>query len=608
MQDKYEILSRCFGYASFRSGQAELIDAQLAGRDAFGIMPTGGGKSLCYQVPALLLPGITLVVSPLISLMMDQVTALRAAGIPAAYLNSTLNAAQFRLALKNMQRGCYKILYVAPERLLKEDFLEALAGVKLSLLAVDEAHCISQWGQDFRPSYLQIVEFLRLLPVRPVVSAFTATATPAVAQDVQRILALHDPLRVTTGFDRPNLSFQVMRPGRRSAVLERLVAERAEHSGIVYCATRREVENVCLRLQQCGHPATRYHAGLPDEERLKNQDDFIYDRCRVMVATNAFGMGIDKSNVSYVIHYNMPQSMEAYYQEAGRAGRDGTQAECILLFSPADIYTARFLIEKPVENDPLSPQERKTVMAQDKRRLEAMIGYCQTERCLRGYILDYFGQSHPEVCGNCSNCTGITHLQDITSSAQMILSCVYRARKHLGYAIGAELLAQMLRGSQSRRVMELGLAALPTWGLMKEQTHDEVRELIDALVSHGYLRRDPTNGSLLPTAQAAPVLFQGQKVEIPVRRQEPPVLRAPSRAQTQSLLETLKALRLKLSLREKVPSYVIFSNATLQDMASKAPASMEELLRVSGVGRYKAERYGALFLDAIRTHTQRSAP
>ena len=402
--DKHGILKQYFGHDSFRNGQEQIIDALLSGRDALAIMPTGGGKSLCYQVPALLMGGITLVISPLISLMKDQVYALTASGVAAAYINSSLNSEQLRAVYRNLRRGDYKIVYVAPERLTGEGFLSLCQSIDISLVAVDEAHCISQWGQDFRPSYLKITEFLTRLPHRPVLGAFTATATEAVRSDILRTLDLHDPLCLTTGFDRPNLYFDVLRPEKRALVLRKLIADRHGKSGIVYCATRATVERICADLNAHGISAARYHAGLSDEERQNNQNDFQFDRVRVMVATNAFGMGIDKSNVSFVIHYNMPKSMEAYYQEAGRAGRDGEKSDCILLYSAADIVTARTLIQSSSENAELDEKARELVQQQDLQRLNDMIGYCKSANCLRGVILDYFGQDHPAQCGNCGNC------------------------------------------------------------------------------------------------------------------------------------------------------------------------------------------------------------
>ncbi|MBQ8554246.1 MAG: RecQ family ATP-dependent DNA helicase [Clostridia bacterium] len=404
--NKLLTLKRYFGHDGFRPGQEAMVDALLSGRDALGVMPTGAGKSMCYQVPALMLEGITLVISPLISLMADQVAALKAAGVPAAYLNSSLTMRQMDIALQRARQGAYKIIYVAPERLETSSFLEFARSVSISLIAVDEAHCVSQWGQDFRPVYLRIADFVDQLPRRPVMGAFTATATERVRQDIVRLLRLVNPSAVTTGFDRPNLYFEVMRPKNRSATLIRLLEKRHGQAGIVYCATRKAVEEVCDKLTMAGVSAGRYHAGLPDEERRQSQEDFQYDRVQVMVATNAFGMGIDKSNVRFVIHYNMPRSMEAYYQEAGRAGRDGEAAECILLYNGSDIYTAKWMIDNAAPNESLSAAEQQNVRRLDMNRLQSMIDYCTREHCLRAYILHYFGEHSAEDCGACSHCTG----------------------------------------------------------------------------------------------------------------------------------------------------------------------------------------------------------
>ena len=407
--DKQEVLRHYFGHDSFRSGQETMVDALLSGRDALGVMPTGAGKSMCYQVPALMLQGITLVISPLISLMADQVAALKSAGVPAAYLNSTLTPRQMDLALERAYQGAYKIIYVAPERLETASFLRFARSMKIALIAVDEAHCVSQWGQDFRPVYLRIADFVAQLPQRPVMGAFTATATQRVREDIIRHLQLVNPATITTGFDRPNLYFEVVRctEGRnRDRALRDVLEGREDQSGIVYCATRKAVEEVCDRLNSAGFAAARYHAGLSDEERKQNQEDFQYDRVRVMVATNAFGMGIDKSNVRYVVHYNMPRSMEAYYQEAGRAGRDGEPSECILLYSGQDIFTARWMIENSPPNEALSAAEQANVRRLDMNRLNSMIDYCTRDGCLRTNILRYFGEKPGEDCGDCGFCTG----------------------------------------------------------------------------------------------------------------------------------------------------------------------------------------------------------
>ena len=398
--DKYEVLKRYFGYSSFRNGQEELVDALLSGRDVLGIMPTGAGKSLCYQIPAIMMSGITLVISPLISLMKDQVNALVQQGVSAAYLNRSLTDAQYNKALENAKLGKYKIIYVAPERLESNSFLRFAMNADISLIAVDESHCVSQWGQDFRPSYLNINAFISRLDCRPVIGAFTATATEEVKNDIIQLLKLRDPFKVTTGFDRPNLFFSVLRPNKKSEELLKLIRERKNQSGIVYCSTRKKVEQVCDLLNKRGISATRYHAGLEDEERVKNQDDFVYDRKSVMVATNAFGMGIDKSDVRFVIHYNMPKNIESYYQEAGRAGRDGEDADCILMYSKADVSTCKYFIENNNDNDGLSPEQKEFFRQREEERLKQMVFYCTTSDCLRGYMLKYFGDEHKESCGS----------------------------------------------------------------------------------------------------------------------------------------------------------------------------------------------------------------
>ena len=621
MDTKQEILSRYFGYTGFRGGQEELIDAQLSGRDAFGIMPTGGGKSLCYQIPAVMLPGITLVISPLISLMRDQVLALKSAGIPAAYINSSLTMEQIRRVYQNLRMGRYKIVYVAPERLLSGGFLALAQELNISLVAVDEAHCISQWGQDFRPSYLKIPEFLEKLPRRPILSAFTATATPLVRQDIIRILHLQSPLEIVTGFDRPNLRFEVRTPESKKEALLTFLALRKDRSGIVYCSTRKDVEEICSLLQSKRFAATRYHAGLSDEERLRNQEDFLNDRRTIMVATNAFGMGIDKSNVSYVIHYNMPLSLEAYYQEAGRAGRDGEQAECILLFKKKDILTAKFLIQKSYEDSELPEEERAVVREQDLKRLYQMIDYCQTAGCLRRYILAYFGQRQTGRCGNCGNCTaaearrkpqkapavpvptGRMTTKDITREAQMVLSCIRRISDALGHSSTVTMTVLVLRGSRDKRLLEMKLDGLSTYGLMASFSREEIRAIIAHLEDAGLITCDKHEiVCLTPTASG--VLFRGKRVILHLDEAEMEAKFPQSGSvQTDSrLLLALKTLRARLAKEEQVPAYVIFSNATLDEMAAKEPKTMDQLLAVSGVGEAKAKRYGRAFLAEIRKY------
>lgn len=601
-----QVLRQYFGHGEFWPGQETLIQGILTGNDVLGIMPTGGGKSLCYQIPAMILPGLTLVVSPLISLMKDQVTALVESGVPAAFLNSSLNASQQHSVYQRLREGAYRILYIAPERLETEGFLSLLSALDIGLLAVDEAHCISQWGQDFRPSYLKILEFLDALPRRPVVAAFTATATALVQEDIVRMLGLRDPVKVVTGFDRPNLFFDVQRPKRKSDALRKLVRQRSGQCGIVYCATRSKVEQVCQELCVAGFLATRYHAGLSEQERRENQEDFQYDRKQIMVATNAFGMGIDKSNVSYVIHYNMPKSLEAYYQEVGRAGRDGERADCILLYADGDVATARRLIENGNENEDLTPREREQVLRQNHLRLDEMVRYCRSTGCYRGQLLRYFGQSQEESCGNCGNCLREYSREDITVYAQMILSCVQRIKNHLNYHVGQSLMVQTLRGKQGSRIRELGLDSLSTYGLLREESQETVNRWVEGLVDLGYLHRNPRYGALELTKSAGDVLFHGETVTILVETdvKAPAFVKAPGEAlpenvETGELLLALKGLRTRLAQEQNVPGYIVFSNATLSDMAARRPRDMEEFLEVSGVGRKKAEQYGTVFLETI---------
>ena len=610
MIDLNAALKQYFGHDDFRPGQRQLVEALLAGRDALGVMPTGAGKSVCYQLPALALPGLTLVISPLISLMQDQVTALREAGLMAVCIHSAMDEEEAREAYRVARSGVCKLVYAAPERLSAPGFRRFALEANVSLVAVDEAHCVSQWGQDFRPSYLEIADFIAELPVRPAVGAFTATATPRVKADIERLLRLEAPCRVTTGFDRPNLFFEVLSPKRKQDALVRLLAGYRSQSGIVYCATRKAVEEVCAALIRQGLPATRYHAGLPDEERRRNQEDFVYDRARIMVATNAFGMGIDKSNVSFVIHYNMPKDLESYYQEAGRAGRDGAPARCTLLYSGGDVMTAKFLISHGTENEALSIEEQEALRQKEFARLNQMVAYCKTTACLRASLLRYFGEDAPERCGNCSCCLAETAERDITVEAQKILSGIARVEKKYRTSFGAAVIAQMLKGSANQRMRQLDLDRLPTYGALKEASMDDLRAWIDRLTDLGYVAAIGDEYPVLRlTAKARGVLFDGEKVTITEKRAAPEPAPARGRKGRRAvvapaeegggLYEALRQLRTTLAERERIPPYMVFSNKALADMVVLRPHTPEEFLEVSGVGLAKAKKYAAPFLAAI---------
>ena len=602
--DKYTLLREYFGHHSFRPGQETMIDALLDGRDAFGVMPTGAGKSMCYQIPALLLPGVTLVISPLISLMKDQVMNLCQMGVPAAYLNSSLTFPQYCEALRRACRGAYKIIYVAPERLNTEGFLNFAQTVSISMVAVDEAHCVSQWGQDFRPSYLQIADFVDRLPRRPVVAAFTATATKSVRTDILQLLRLQTPETIVTGFDRENLYFSVEHPSRKKERLLQLLRQREGKSGIVYCSTRKYVEQVCQTLCDAGFPATRYHAGLEEAERRTNQEDFSYDRKPIMVATNAFGMGIDKSNVSYVIHYNMPKKLESSYQEAGRAGRDGAPADCILLFSRGDVHTAEFLIESSNDNQALSPEVQAQLRKQDHQRLEDMVRYCQGNSCLRAYILRYFGEACADTCGKCGNCLGAFQEVDVTDQAELVLRAIRTAENQYNTGFSRSIYAKLLFGLKDKAITAWHMEEHPQFGALRRLGETALKDLLEQMKLQGLLAevRDGQYKILTLGPAATEVLQYGQQVRIRQKLQtEPLTMEAPPLPEAnQDLLTVLKRVRSRLAREAGVPNYVIFSNATLEAMARSQPTTLDALLQISGVGTVKAHRYGKAFLDAIR--------
>lgn len=597
MSDKLSVLKDYFGHDSFRDGQEQIVDALLDGRDALCIMPTGAGKSMCYQIPALLFDGVTIVVSPLISLMKDQVGSLVQSGVPAAYINSSLSYPQFLRVLSNVEHGKYKIIYVAPERLLTDGFLDTCKKIKISMVAVDEAHCVSQWGQDFRPSYLKIVSFIKSLENRPIVGAFTATATNDVKEDIKKILRLENPFEITTGFDRPNLFFGVIKSSSKDEKLIELIRERGDRSGIVYCATRKNVESVCELLCDNGFSATRYHAGLDEYERRKNQEDFVFDRKNIMVATNAFGMGIDKSNVTYVIHYNMPKNIESYYQEAGRAGRDGGEADCILLYSPKDVRLNRFMIENSEGNDELTIEENEQIRERDFERLKHMTFYSTTNDCLRGFILRYFGGDKKAYCGKCSNCLSVHKLVDVTIDAQKIMSCIART----GQRYEKTVICDVLKGSKSEKILKAELNNQSTYGIMKEVTARHIFGTIDFLAEKEYISSDNETEVLKLLPKSRDVLFGRERLVMKKVENSEKVVKThrPEVPVNSELLDALKALRKGIASKKSVPAYVIFTDATLTDMCKKCPETPDEMLEVSGVGRTKLEKFGKEFLEVI---------
>jgi ATP-dependent DNA helicase RecQ len=605
---KEEVLKQYFGFSGFREGQEKLIDGILAQKDVIGIMPTGAGKSLCFQVPALMFEGITLVVSPLISLMKDQVQGLILNGVPAAFINSTLNHAQTIKAIENAKNGMYKMIYVAPERLDSPEFLDFSKNTKISMITVDEAHCVSQWGQNFRPSYLKINEFLEQLSQRPVIAALTATATWEVKEDIIKILKLKDPFVMATGFDRENLYFEVQKPMDKYKATLTYLKKNLNKSGIIYCSTRKMVEEVCNHLIRDDFQATRYHAGLSERERGKNQDDFLYDRKTIMVATNAFGMGIDKSNVSFVIHYNMPKNIENYYQEAGRAGRDGTAADCVLLYGGQDVITNQFLIDKGNENEELDVRILEQVKEKDRERLKQMTYYCHSFDCLRAYVLDYFGDKTENFCGNCSNCKSRFEEMDITEYAQKILSCISR----MGERFGVKMIIDTLRGSKAEKIIKLGLHKIKTYGIMAEVKEKIIREVIHYLVLNEYIT---LTNSEFPVAKLTPksrmVLLNGEQLLMKMAKEKTRETKSIQKKKTEgtsktALFSILKQLRFEIAAQKKIPAFIIFSDATLRDMCAKMPKNKQEFLDVSGVGKVKLEEYGKVFLEKINLFIKHS--
>ena len=603
-----EALKAVFGYDSFRQGQESVINAVLDGRDILAVMPTGAGKSLCYQVPAMLLSGITLVISPLISLMQDQVKALNEAGVDAAFINSSLSEKEMHDTFKNASKGQYKIIYVAPERLMSEGFVRLAKGVEISMITVDEAHCISQWGQDFRPSYMDIAEFVNVLDKRPIISAFTATATQNVREDIICSLGLTNPYFLVTGFDRENLFFQVDKPKSKDRFILDYLDRHKGESGIIYCATRKNVDSLYTLLKKRNISVAKYHAGISIEERKQMQDDFVFDYTSIVIATNAFGMGIDKSNVRFVIHYNMPSSMENYYQEAGRAGRDGLNSECILLFSPQDIIINRFLLEHKDFSD-IDPTDAMTIRERDIKRLQIMEGYCYTTECLRNYILKYFGENPKKPCDDCGNCLRQFETLDMTDEAKKIINCIYESRGRYG----KNIIMDTVLGAKTARLEEIGASEYKSYGVLESSNKNLLRRLIEELLLEGYIQTGEYQ--VLKLGDISKLKLKDTKVLVKITDEDKATNRKlkPKKnikgmdSLTSSgfkLFDKLKELRLEIAREEKMPPYIVFNDKTLIDMCAKMPITKSDMLNVSGVGENKYGKYGERFIAVIKEYAK----
>ncbi|MGE7852729.1 DNA helicase RecQ [Bacillus paramycoides] len=577
-----ELLASYFGYSSFRRGQDETIKNVLDGKDTVCIMPTGGGKSICYQIPALVFEGTTLVISPLISLMKDQVDTLIQNGISATYINSSISITEANQRIQLAKQGHYKLLYVAPERLDSMEFVDQLMDMKIPMIAIDEAHCISQWGHDFRPSYLHIHRILDYLPEKPLVLALTATATPQVRDDICSTLEINQENTIMTTFERENLSFSVIKGQDRNAYLADYIRQNQKESGIIYAATRKVVDQLYEDLGKAGVSVSKYHAGMSDHDRNEQQELFLRDEVSVMVATSAFGMGIDKSNIRYVIHYQLPKNMESYYQEAGRAGRDGLDSECILLYSSQDVQVQRFLIDQSTGESRFSNELEK---------LQNMTDYCHTEQCLQSFILQYFGEEPKEDCGRCGNCTDDRESIDVTRESQMVLSCMIRTNQRFG----KQMIAQVLTGSKNKKVIEFNFHTLPTYGLLSNRSVKEVSEFIEFLISEELIAVEHGTYPTLRVTEIGKEVLLGNENVLRKERVETRQI-----VQDHPLFEVLREVRKEIAQGEGVPPFVIFSDQTLKDMCAKMPQSDSELLTVKGIGEHKLVKYGSHFLQAVQ--------
>ena len=598
MNEAQILLKKFFGYENFRPGQEQIITHILNGEDCLAIMPTGSGKSICYQIPAMIFPGVTLVISPLISLMKDQVDSLNEIGIPATYINSTLTSSEYTQTIENIFHNVYKIIYVAPERLNSETFINLLNKIEISMISIDEAHCVSQWGHDFRPSYREIANVILNLKKRPIVSAFTATATQVVKDDIINLLHLSNPFILTTGFDRKNLNFSVEIPENKKDFIINFLKNNSDKSGIIYCLTRKTVDSLFQELSNLGYPVCKYHGGMSEKARTKSQDDFTYDRTSIMIATNAFGMGIDKSNIRYVIHYNMPKDLESYYQEAGRAGRDGDESQCILLFNRADIIANKFLIEQT-----FSDTNHKI----EYDKLNDIIDYCNTDKCLRKYILEYFGETpNFDNCNNCSNCLSQVEITDITEDSKKILSCI----KRMNEKFGSSLVTDVLKGANSAKIKTFGFNNLSTYGIMSEYTKDTIKNLIYFLITEGYIHSVGDKYPILVLDQSAnDILFHNKKVFIKRKIEKilPKNILSEGKEELdydKNLFEILRDLRKEIAELNNIPPFIVFTDVSLKEMSTYFPTNVENMLKINGVGVNKLEKYGRIFIDTIAKYVE----